>query len=296
MRVNGIVNVNKLAGRTSFSVVSVVRRLTGEKHVGHAGTLDPMATGVLPVCLGQATRITEYIHELPKEYVADIELGTTTDTFDLEGSVTSRQDPASVTLKSLEDCLPKFQGTIEQSPPAYSALKLKGRRSYELVRDGEPVTHPPRRVNIHLIELVSFELPYLRIKVRCSKGTYIRSLANDLGRMLGCGAYLKGLVRTAYGPFTLERSLTVDEIKEALSAGCIDPLLHPPDYPLEQWDRLPVTEDQRLEIIRGHDLSFDLTTSVVGRLRAYTPAGTFLAIMKFVPETLLWHPEKVFDL
>ncbi len=191
----------------------------GEKRVGHAGTLDPLATGVLPVCLGQATRITEYIHEHPKEYIAEIELGTVTDTLDLEGTVTSRKDTSFVTLQLIEKSLLPFHGIIEQVPPAYSAVKIKGRRSYELSRDGVKVSHQPRKVTIDLTEIIAFESPYLKIKIRCSKGTYIRSLANDLGEVLGCGACLKALVRTAYGPFTIDRSVSIDDIREALAGG-----------------------------------------------------------------------------
>jgi tRNA pseudouridine55 synthase len=297
MGANGILNVNKPSGCTSFSVVAAIRRVSGEKRVGHAGTLDPLATGVLPICLGQATRITEYIHDHPKEYVAGIELGTVTDTLDLEGTVTSRNDAGFVTLQLIEKSLPAFTGVIEQVPPAYSAVKIKGRRSYELSRDGIQVSHQPRKVQIDLIEIIAFENPYLKIRIRCSKGTYIRSLANDLGIMLGCGACLKDLVRTAYGPFTLDRSISVGDIREAVAGGNLERLLYPLDYPLQQWERLVVTGDQCLEITRGHDILFDgLEVSAGGSLRVYSPDGKFLAIMKYVPETLLWHPEKVFNL
>jgi tRNA pseudouridine55 synthase len=297
MGVNGILNVNKPSGCTSFSIVAAVRRLAGEKRVGHAGTLDPLATGVLPVCLGQATRITEYIHEHHKEYIAGIELGTVTDTLDLEGTITSRKDAGFVTLQLIEKSLLPFRGTIEQVPPAYSAVKIKGKRSYELSRDGVQVSHQPRKVTIDLIEIIAFERPYLKIKIRCSKGTYIRSLANDLGEILGCGACLKDLVRTAYGPFTLDRSVSVGDIREALARGNLDRLLYPLDYPLKEWDSLVATENQCLEITRGHDILFDNLEVSAGRsLRIYGPNGKFLAIMKFVPETRLWHPEKVFNL
>jgi tRNA pseudouridine55 synthase len=278
-------------------VVATVRRLTGEKRVGHAGTLDPLATGVLPVCLGQATRITEYIHEHPKEYIAEIELGTVTDTLDLEGTVTSRKDTSFVTLQLIEESLLSFHGIIEQVPPAYSAVKIKGRRSYDLSRDGVKVSHQPRKVTIDLIEIIGFDSPLLKIKVRCSKGTYIRSLANDLGEILGCGACLKALVRTAYGPFTIDRSVSIDDIREALAGDNLDRLLYPLDYPLKEWADLVATDNQCLEIIQGHDILFDNLEAPAGHcLRVYRPGGKFLAVMKFVSETLLWHPEKVFNL
>ena len=297
MGANGILNVNKPSGCTSFSIVALVRRLAGEKRVGHAGTLDPAATGVLPICLGQATRITEYLHDCTKEYIALIEFGTTTDTFDREGKVTCRKDTAPVTFQLIEKSLISFQGTIEQVPPAYSAIKIKGRQSYELAREGIPVSHQPRKVKIDLIEILGFENPCLKIKIRCSKGTYIRSLANDLGEMLGCGAYLKDLVRTAYGPFTLDSSISVDDIRTALAEGNFDRLLYPVDYPLQQWNSQVATDEASREIVQGHDMQFDDMDAIKNhRLRVYSPEKKLLAIMKFVPETLLWHPEKVFSL
>jgi tRNA pseudouridine55 synthase len=297
MGANGILNVNKPSGCTSFSIVALVRRLTGEKRVGHAGTLDPAATGVLPVCLGQATRITEYLHDCTKEYIALIEFGTTTDTFDREGKVTCRQDTAQVTFQLIEKSLMSFHGIIQQVPPAYSAIKVKGRQSYNLAREGIPVSHQPRTVRIDSIEILGFEHPCLTIKIRCSKGTYIRSLANDLGEMLGCGAYLKDLARTAYGPFTLDCSVSLDDIRAALAEGNFEPLLYPVDYPLQQWASQVATDEVSLEIIQGHDIRFDNVDAATNHnLRVYNPERKFLAIMKFVPETLLWHPEKVFSL
>ncbi len=297
MGVNGILNVNKPSGCTSFSIVALVRRLAGEKRVGHAGTLDPVATGVLPVCLGQATRITEYLHDCTKEYIALIEFGTTTDTFDREGKVTCTKDAALVTSQLVEKSLMSFQGTIQQVPPAYSAIKVKGRQSYELAREGIPVSHQPRKVKIDLIEILGFENPCLKIKIRCSKGTYIRSLANDLGEMLGCGAYLKDLVRTAYGPFTLDSSISVDDIRTSFAESNLDRLLYPVDYPLQQWDSRVATDETSREIVQGHDMQFDnVDASVNHRICVYSPDKKLLAIMKFVPETLLWHPEKVFSL
>ena len=297
MGANGILNVNKPSGCTSFSIVALVRRLAGEKRVGHAGTLDPAATGVLPVCLGQATRITEYLHDCTKEYIALIEFGTTTDTFDREGKVTCKKDTAQLTFQLIEKSLMSFQGTIQQVPPAYSAIKVKGRQSYELAREGITVSHQPREVRIDLIEILGFERPCLKIKIRCSKGTYIRSLANDLGEMLGCGAYLKDLVRTAYGPFTLDCSVSVDDVRAALAEGNFDPLLYPVDYALQQLASQVVTDEVSLEIVQGHDIRFDNVDATTNHhLRVYNPERKFLAIMKFVPETLLWHPEKVFSL
>ena len=219
MGVNGILNVNKPGECTSFSIVAKIRRITGEKRVGHAGTLDPAATGVLPICLGQATRITEYLHAFSKQYVADIELGVSTDTFDGQGRVISCKDASSVTPSLLQQALDSFRGTIDQVPPVYSAIKIKGRQAYSLAREGIKISLHPRQVRIERMELLAFEPPYLKLSILCSKGTYVRSLANDLGEKLGCGAYLKGLTRTAYGPFTIHDSHSPEEIQAAFETG-----------------------------------------------------------------------------
>jgi tRNA pseudouridine55 synthase len=295
--VNGILNLNKPAGITSFSAIARIRRLTGEKRVGHAGTLDPAATGVLPVCLGQATRLTEYLHDFPKQYTAVIELGATTDTYDGEGHVTGRRSADHVTLALIENALCSFQGLIDQAPPAYSAIKVKGRQSYELARAGIKVTHQPRRVRIDSIEIIEFKPPCLKIRVRCSGGTYIRSLANDLGEKLSCGGFLKQLVRSAYGPFELDLSHSLDEVESACRAGNFDRFLYPLDYPLRQWVKLEVDEDTASKIMRGHDIAADEIDPAGNQLvSACDNAGKLVAIMKFVPETRLWHPEKVFKL
>jgi tRNA pseudouridine55 synthase len=159
MGLNGILNVNKPAGPTSFNIVALVRRLTGEKRVGHAGTLDPAACGVLPICLGQATRIAEYLHDFNKEYLAVIELGATTDTCDGEGRVTGRADTAGITLPLLQRALQSFEGYIDQAPPAFSAIKVKGRQSYDLARSGIEIAHQPRQVHIERIEIMLNPVP-----------------------------------------------------------------------------------------------------------------------------------------
>ncbi len=297
MGVNGILNVNKPSGPTSFSIVSQIRRITGEKRVGHAGTLDPAATGVLPVCLGQATRVVEFLLGCPKEYIAGIELGTSTDTFDGEGRVTGRQDTGHITLPLIQETLILFEGSIDQVPPAYSAIKVKGRQSYELARAGIEVSHQPRKVRIDSIELLAFNHPYLKVKVLCSKGTYIRSLAHDLGKKLGCGAFLKDLVRTAYGPFKIAGAVSPASFQDALRDSTAGSLIYPTDYPLLGWDKQVLDQGEAQGVRQGHDLDLgqvNFENNIY--CRAYSPDGRFLAIMKAVPESGLWHPEKVFDL
>ncbi len=297
MGVNGILNVNKPAGPTSFSIVALVRRLTGEKRVGHAGTLDPAACGVLPICLGQATRISEYLHAFNKEYQAVIELGTTTDTYDGEGRVTGRGDTVGITLPLVQKTLQSFEGFIDQVPPAFSAIKVKGRQSYDLARAGIEIAHQPRRVYIDRIEVLEFEPPCINLVIVCSKGTYIRSLASDLGEKLGCGAFLKNLVRSAYGPFKIGGAVSPESLQDTVTANQLASLLYPVDYPLTGWPHYITTLDEVHHITGGLDISppgANPDDNIY--CRAYHPDGRFLAVMKFMPDSGLWHPEKVFNL
>ena len=295
MSIHGILNVNKPEGKTSFSVVAWLRRLAGEKHVGHAGTLDPIATGVLPVCFGQATRVVQFLADSNKTYLAEIELGAVTDTFDREGEITRCQDPGGITRTQVEKALASFQGSIEQSPPRYSALKYQGKRHYELARAGIHVATKPRRVHIIAIELIDYKLPLVTIKVECSKGTYIRSLAHDLGQTLGCGAYLKNLTRLQCGPFVIEDALPVSEIKCLFHKGIWDQVLYPVDTPLLNWNAVIVDRAGELAIENGCSISLNKAHHITGDYcRAYSPDGQFIAILHFLPDQNLWHPDKVF--
>jgi tRNA pseudouridine55 synthase len=293
MSFNGILNVNKPEGKTSFSVVSWLKHLSGEKHIGHAGTLDPMATGVLPICFGQATKVVEYLISSNKIYEARIELGVTTDTFDREGQITSRTDPGEITRPRLEEALSKFSGSIEQFPPQYNALKYQGKRGYDLARAGVPVPIKPRQVQIFSLKLIEFTLPFLTIEVECSKGTYIRSLAHDLGQTLGCGGYLINLVRKKCGPFLIENSLPVSEIKCIFHKREWSEYLHPVDTPLLGWNAVLLDKTNEIRIKNG--LSFSIEKQNPGEFcRAYGSDGSFLAILRREGESNLWHPDKVF--
>lgn len=297
MSINGILNVNKPEGGTSFSVVAWLRRLSGEKQVGHAGTLDPLATGVLPVCFGQATRVVQFLTDSNKTYLAEIELGAVTDTFDREGEITPVQDPSGITLAQIKKALAAFQGSIEQSPPRYSALKYQGKRHYQLARAGIQVATKPRRVHIISIELIDYKLPLLTIKVACSKGTYIRSIAHDLGQSLGCGAYLKNLTRLQCGTFSIEDALPVSEIKCIFHQRIWNDFLYPVDTPLLNWSAVVVDEAGALAIKNGCPISLGAEHGVTGDYcRAYNPDGQFIAILHLTPDNNLWHPDKVFAL
>ncbi|RME76417.1 MAG: tRNA pseudouridine(55) synthase TruB, partial [Chloroflexi bacterium] len=213
--VSGILNIDKPKGLTSHDVVAQVRRLSRQRRVGHAGTLDPMATGVLLVCLGQATRLIEYLMQSQKQYRAVIRFGITTNTLDAEGEVTAVRDASGLTEADIRRVLPDFLGQIEQIPPAFSAIKQGGKPLYRLARAGQPVEVPPRQVVIESLEWVDWSPPDLTLDVTCSPGTYIRSLARDLGDALGVGAHLAGLTRTASGSWTLAEAVSLDTLHAA---------------------------------------------------------------------------------
>ncbi|HUR15866.1 MAG TPA: tRNA pseudouridine(55) synthase TruB, partial [Candidatus Limnocylindrales bacterium] len=235
---DGILVVAKAPGPTSHDIVGLVRRLTGVKRVGHGGTLDPFAAGVLPVFLGHATRLVEYHLSDEKEYRALVCFGARSTTDDLDGELT----PTGVTTvrATVEAEMESFRGQIEQVPPDYSAVRVAGRKAYELARHGEKPTLRARTVTIHRFELVGWdaadpEKPVATIEVRCSAGTYVRSLARDLGERLGTGAYLGALTRTASGPFTIDQARPTDEVRAALADGRASELLLPMDTGLETF-------------------------------------------------------------
>ncbi len=297
MSIDGILIVNKPEGKTSFDIVAKLKRLTKEKHVGHSGTLDPLATGVLPVCFGQATRVVQFLMESNKSYLASIELGIATETYDGDGEITFQADTTDINKADIESALVTFQGATDQLPPVYSALKYKGKRYYELARAGIPIVPKPRRVKIYNIELVDYQLPILTIKVECSKGTYIRSLAHDLGQLLGCGAYLKNLIRTRYGPFDIKDALSPSEIEEAFTRGTWKELLYPIDSPLLNWKAIIVDKKDELAIRNGRPLPLSEECPPSEEYcRAYGTEGNFIAVLRFIPDKKLWHPEKVFAL
>jgi tRNA pseudouridine55 synthase len=295
MSIDGILNVNKPEGKTSFNVVAWLKRLTGEKHLGHAGTLDPIATGVLPICFGQATRVVQFLTESSKTYLAQIELGITTDTFDRQGKIIERGDPSGITVTQVEEALSSFQGIIKQVPPIYSALKHQGKRYHELARAGVPIKPKPRQVEIVSLELISCQLPLITINVDCSKGTYIRSLAHDLGQYLHCGAHLKNLIRLRCGAFHIEDALHLPQIEDAFHKGTWEESLHPLDSPLSSWKTIIVDRKNELAIRNGCSLPLDEALLPTDKYcRAYNLDGHFIAVLHSIPEKKLWHPEKVF--
>ncbi len=295
--IDGILNINKAVGMTSHDVVAKVRRLLKQKRVGHTGTLDPLASGVLPICVGQATRVAEYLSESGKAYLAEIVFGAVTDTCDAEGTTIRTADASQLTLAQIEAALPHFLGEQMQVPPRYSAIKLKGQPAYRLARAGEEVALEPRPVTIHHLDIRAWQPPRLTLAVECSKGTYIRSLAYDLGERLGCGAYLAALIRTRSGPFTLSESITIEQLAEAIENGNLAAYLHPIDSALQQYPALYL--DTATAIGARHGNAFHLASSgempEPGQLaRVYAPDGQLLAIAVWDAQQERWQPTKVF--
>ena len=212
--------VDKPVGPTSFTVVRQIRRAGGVRRVGHGGTLDPLASGVLPVCLGEATKLASFLLDADKEYEVTVRLGVETDTDDAAGTVTARQDASAVSAAAVEEALGRFRGRIEQVPPAFAAIKREGRPLYAYARAGERIEVAPRAVTLHALELVAFTGPDdLRLRLRCSKGTYVRALARDLGRVLGVGGHVTALRRTRSGPFSLAQARPLAEILNVLAGA-----------------------------------------------------------------------------
>jgi len=297
--VDGILNINKPWGKTSFSIVATVKRLSGERRVGHAGTLDPTATGVLPVCLGQATRITEFLIDATKTYQAQIELGITTDTYDASGKVTQKQDPSGISRRQLESALTSFCGLIQQTAPMYSAVKYQGKRLYQLARAGIKVERKSRPTKIYHLELIDWQPPLATIEVVCGKGTYIRSLAHDLGQTLGCGANLKNLIRLRCGLFNIRDAVSVLQLEDAFRYGYWQHLIYPIDAVLLHWTAIVVSNDMEQVIRNGSPLALEnYTTSAPSssenQCRAYSSDGRFLGVLRFNLKRGQWQPRKVF--
>jgi tRNA pseudouridine55 synthase len=273
---SGILAVEKGAGVTSFQVVAHLRRLLRAPKVGHGGTLDPDATGLLPILVGEATKLTPYLTGLDKEYVAVARLGLTTDTQDGSGRVLTTPPVPALDEAAVRAALARFVGEIEQIPPMYSALHHEGRRLYELAREGTEVERAPRRVTVHAITLESLDLPELTFRVRCGKGTYVRTLAADLGEALGTGAALARLVRTRVGPYRLEDAVAWTALRDARDGVELWSRLLPPDSAL--GDLPACALDARAAQAFVHGQSVPALPAVTGLARVYGPDGVLLGV------------------
>ena len=293
--ISGILNVDKPQGWTSHDVVAKVRHLSGQKRVGHAGTLDPLATGVLLICLGQATRVSEYLMRGRKVYRAAVHLGLSTETYDAGGRVTVTAPEVNVTVSQLEEALSIFVGRIEQTPPMYSALKHQGTPLYKLARQGKTIERKPRPVEIYEIRLLDWASPVLTIEVTCSPGTYLRSLAHDLGQRIGCGAHLAGLTRLASGHFTLDEAIGLDALNEAFAIGRWAELIHPLDEALLDFEAITFGGQTERQIRSGQQVEGPKPSSSSSLCRAYSTEGKLIALLQYDAQTGLWQPKKVFS-
>ncbi len=294
----GYLNVNKPAEWTSTDVVRKLKGMTKVKKIGHGGTLDPIATGVLPICLGNGTRFAEMILLGTKQYRITLQLGVATNTYDSEGDVTDEADFSSVTKEQAERALEDFRGKFEQTPPMFSAVKHNGKRLYELARKGIEVERKSRTVEVKRLELTRWEPPEADLEVECSHGFYARSLAHEFGQALGCGAHLTGLVRTSSGPFNIENSHTLEEIQEHVDAGNWQELVDPIDFTLQHLPSVKLDPITAESVQHGQALAVSQFGPPAGakpgqQLRAYDPEGQLIAILVFEPERLGWRPDKV---
>ena len=288
----GVLNVDKSAGETSFAVVSRLRRLTGAHRVGHAGTLDPLATGVLPILFESATRLAEFALRLPKTYVAGIHLGFSTATDDAEAEREAVGDPSGLTQGDIEAALVAFAGRILQEPPAFSAVKVDGQRAYKLARRGEEPRPHAREVEVYEARVLTFTPgaeAVARVEIRCSSGTYLRSIARDLGRRLGVGGYLGRLVRTAYGPLLIESAVKVEALT---SADDVRSLLLPAEVILPDMERVRLNVEQEAMVRQGRSVRV-LPEPGPGLIRAHDAGGRLVALGHADPLRRTFVPEKV---
>ena len=305
----GFVNIDKPAEMTSFDVVRIIRRACGVRRVGHAGTLDRPATGVLPVAIGDATRLVETLVHARKRYDATIVLGVETDTYDAAGTVVAEADASTVAAADVEAVLASFVGKQLQTPPAFSAVKLGGERAYRAARRGERLELQPRPVEVYAAALLDFSAddpsagnagrPRLHISVECGKGFYIRALAHDIGARLGVGGHVLELRRTGVGPFLIADAVPLELAATLLERGAYDELVHAPDAVLTEWPALVLGRAAVGAVRQGRDLS-PTGTSVLRRAaagtraRAYGPGGRLVALLEASRIPGQWHPYRVF--
>lgn len=294
--INGILNIYKEPGFTSHDVVAKLRGIIKQKKIGHTGTLDPQATGVLPVCLGKATKLCDMLTDTKKEYRASFRLGLKTDTEDIWGTVTEESE-ADVSEKQVKDAVFSFVGEYEQVPPMYSALKVGGKKLYELAREGRVIERKTRPVTIFEINDLRIDLPDIHMTVVCSKGTYIRSLGRDIGEKLGCGACMTALERTAASGFYKSGSHTLEEIEELMRQGRIMEAVIPPDQIFSGFPERTVKKQYAKILYNGNPLKkdcFTLPVSTEQRLKIYDEDGHFIGIYDWKDQKSMYFPDKIF--
>jgi len=290
--ISGILNINKPGGMTSHDVVNRVRKIVGIRKVGHTGTLDPMATGVLLVCVGQATRLIEYLMIGEKQYQATLKFGQSTNTYDADGEITATRDASHLTEAALHQALTAFVGTIEQRPPAFSAIKKDGVPLYKLARKGASVTPLARAVRIEAIDVLDFDSPEAILRITCQAGTYIRSIAHDVGQALGVGAHLTELIRLANGNWRVEDAISLDALEQAVADEALSQVLHPKELAVAHLPRIVLSPEDMRRVSLGQFVD-DASLLDNELTAAYNPSGELAAIL--VPhKTGMLKPKKVF--
>ena len=297
--INGIVNIYKEKGYTSHDVVAVLRKVVGQKKIGHTGTLDPDATGVLPVCLGRATKVCELLTDHDKNYEALLLLGKTTDTQDISGEVLEERDPGDLTEEEVRSCIESFIGEYDQIPPMYSALKVNGKKLYELAREGKTVERKSRKVQIHGIRILEMNLPHVRMEVDCSKGTYIRTLCHDIGEKLQVGGCMEELERTKVGRFLKEDAVTLDEVRQKMEQGEGAELFTPLDQIFAELPAVTVTDAKAWMSYNGNDLPerflLEKEEWTDGQeVRVYDSRKNFIGLYQYRAPKKLFHIKKMF--
>lgn len=297
--INGIVNIYKEKGYTSHDVVAVLRKVVGQKKIGHTGTLDPDATGVLPVCLGRATKVCELLTDHDKTYEALLLLGKMTDTQDISGEVLEERDPGDLTEEEVRSCIESFIGEYDQITPMYSALKVNGKKLYELAREGKTVERKSRKVQIHGIRILEMNLPHVRMEVDCSKGTYIRTLCHDIGEKLQVGGCMEELERTKVGRFLKEDAVTLDEVRQKMEQGEGAELFTPLDQIFAELPAVTVTDAKAWMSYNGNDLPerflLEKEAWTDGQeVRVYDSRKNFIGLYQYRAPKKLFHIKKMF--
>ena len=272
---NGLIIIDKEPGFTSHDVVSRVRRILSFRKVGHTGTLDPDATGVLPICIGKGTRVSDMLMMSDKEYVARVKLGLVTDTQDISGEVLSEKDASHITHSDIEDAVRHFVGDIDQIPPMYSAIKIDGQKMYDLARQGIEVERKPRRITVYDIQLSDVGEGGFTMRVKCSKGTYIRTLCHDIGQYLGCGACMETLRRTQSSVFTIDAAHTLSQLEQAVSEGRLEDVLLPVDTVFTHYTAVTADHEIKTRLKNGAPSTVPYA---LGTYRVYDESGEFIAI------------------
>ena len=297
--IHGVVNINKEKGYTSHDVVAKLRGIVGQKKIGHTGTLDPDATGVLPVCLGKATKLCDMLTDKDKTYETVMLLGKTTDTQDISGTVLEEGSVDKIDEDAVVKCIGKFVGDYMQVPPMYSALKVNGKKLYELARQGIEVERKARPVVIHDIKILEVNLPRVRVEVSCSKGTYIRTLCHDIGQKLGCGACMEELIRTKVSRFELADSFTLQQVAELKELGQLDEILVPIDAMFSDYEAVTLKKEFAAFAYNGNmfmpkHICENITLNDGRHVRVYDEDGTFIAIYAFCKEKWMFQIVKMF--